>query len=320
MTDSHSSKSPTDFIPIATSGGVTLFAPASSFISFTNSPYYSHQHALADDIYPFSAGVSAFSPVYGDLVEAFAVRSPNSQYFRVEEDERLLIIRAAENPDVVVRILHTNCTLDILRRLTVGAAIGRIVRSGFYDFWTDPHIHVEVRKPTQFLRAKGSLPMIPLTCCSSLIGTLRETVPPLRIARVNENYTLVEPIEDVFMTLGPLQGFGCRVGKATGILDAGIPHYRMGSVHLEEGSVVNPGDHVTLWGMQIGTVTECHRELALFASQPMMVCSDDLVIRGLSVYTWVSRHPLLKLIPLRPHHPVWQEGDFVKLRLASYVR
>ena len=316
MTSSHiSTKRLANFVPIATSGGVTLFAPARSYISFTNSPYYSHQHALAVDIYHLSDETTAFSPVYGDMVEVFTVRSPRSKLFRAEEEERLLVIRPVENPGVVVRILHTNCNPDLPLKLTVGASIGQIVRSGFYDFWTDHHIHVEVRKPTQLLRAKGSLPMVPLTHRSRLVGTLCETSPVLRIVRVTKNYTLVEPIEDGLLSLGPLQGFGCRVGAAIGILDAGVPHYRLGSVHLERDSAVAPGDPVTLWGTPIGKVIGCSHGQALFTSQSMEVRSDDHVIRGLSVYTWVSRRPLLKLIPLRPHRPIWCEGDVMKLRL-----
>ena len=135
-------------------------------------------------------------------------------------------------------------------------AIGRIVRSGFYDFWTDLHIHVEVRNVTPMLRAKGSLPIVPLTQCSRLVGTLCEDTPTFRIAVADDNYALVGLIEDVSMTLDPLQVFGCRAGEAVGILDVSVPHYKMGSVYLERDSAVVPGEHVTLWGIPIGEVVE----------------------------------------------------------------
>jgi len=307
-----------NLLPIASSGGVRVFAPCRGFVSFTNSPYYSHEHGLAVDIYPLTVEAKAFSPVQGGLVEVFTVRSPRPKQFKAVDEERLLIIRPSENPRLVVRILHTDYDARPGASLCVGTPIGNIVRSGFYDFWTEHHIHVEVRNPTHLLRAKGSLPMTPLTQGSRLLGTPSEKPPKLRVVSANRNFTLVEP-DDGAMTLGPLHGLGCRVGEATGILDAGVPHYKVGSVHLEEGVDVTSGDEVVLWGTPIGKVLECGNGLAIFKSLPMEVHLNNRVIRGLSFYPWVGRHPFLKLIPLRPSQPGWHEGQEVTIDMCITI-
>jgi len=303
------------FLPIASSGGVTIFTLVGGFVSFTNSPYYSHEHGLAVDIYPATAGATAFSPVRGDIVEVFTVRSPRPRHFKAAEEERLLIVRPAENPSLVVRILHTAYDFGPRADLAVGTPIGGIVRSGFYDFWTERHIHVEVRKADHLLRARGSLPMIPLTQGSRLSGTPSERPPELRIVRANRNYMLADP-EEGTATLGTFSGLACRVGEATGILDAGIPHYKVGSVHVERRDTIAPGDNVTLWGTTIGKVLEYGNGLVIFKSLPMEVRLDGHVIRGLSLYPWVGKRPLIKLIPPKPTQPLWSDGEKVTVRLC----
>ncbi len=87
---------PRSFLPIASSGNVTVFAPSSSLVSFTNSPYYAHEHGSAVDIYPLSPHTDAISPVRGELINLFTVRSPSPIYFPAAEEEKLLIVRPEE--------------------------------------------------------------------------------------------------------------------------------------------------------------------------------------------------------------------------------
>ena len=98
-----------------------------------------------------------------------------------------------------------------------------MIRSGFFNFWTERQIHVEVRRKKHLLRAKGSLPMVPSTQNSKLLGTFSEQPSKLRLVSVNQNYILVDPMKDGVMTLDPFIGVGCKIGKTHGILDAGIP-------------------------------------------------------------------------------------------------
>ena len=192
------------FIPVASSGGVNIFASAGGLVSFANSPYYAHEHGQAVDIYPLNPEAVAFSPIRGDLLEVFTVKSPRPRYFQAAQEERLLIVRPSENPNLVARILHTESLLEKGARLSVGTPLGRIARSGFYNFWTEYHVHVEARNPSHLLRAKGSLQMEPLTSHSGISGKVPERPPSFRVAESNENYTLVEP-EEGAVVLVPLR-------------------------------------------------------------------------------------------------------------------
>ena len=146
------------------------------------------------------------------------MKSPNSRYFQADVGESLLIIRPEEEQDLAVRILHTDYNFDSGVKVSVGSRLGKMVRSGFFNFWTERHIHVEVRSKKHLLRAKGSLPLTPSTRNSKLSGVLCEKPPNLRIVCVNKDYILADVSENGIMTLNPFKGFGCKIGKTRGIL------------------------------------------------------------------------------------------------------
>jgi hypothetical protein len=305
--------SPTRYYKVACAGGVSISAAASGFVSFTNSPYYSHEHGQAVDIYPLDPKSVAFSPVQGRVSDVFTVKSPRPRYFRAAEEEQLVIIRPVENQDLVVRILHVREGLERGSDVFVGTPLGQIARSGFYDFWTEHHIHVEVRSLTaNLLRAKGSLPIESPMASSEAIGIPAAEPPALMVVHSNPRFALVNP-EYGQVSLGILNGIGCTVGGSIGILDAGVPHYRLGSVHLERGARTCIGSEVLLWGVAIGEVVESKRGLALFRPYPIEIRVNDKTIRGLSFYPWVMRRPLLKLIPHRPKQTSWSPGRRVTL-------
>jgi hypothetical protein len=242
------------FYTIASSMDVAISASLGGFVSFTNSPYYSHEHGSAFDIY-FQRDSEAFSPVKGCVSQIFKVRSPPSKYFKASSDEQLLIVQASDNPALVARILHVQNASPVNTFLNVGDLIGNVARSGFYDFWTDLHIHVEVRFPENVLRAKGSFAIVPETKNSKLITGPEKASPCFRIVGADDNYYLLDS-EVGIASLSPFEGIACKVGDSYGILDAGIPHYRVGSIHLSSGANVRQGDKVVLWGTPIGEVLE----------------------------------------------------------------
>ena len=305
------------FYTVASSMGVTISAPLGCFVSFTNSPYYSHEHGSAIDIY-FQGDSEAFSPVKGRVSQIFKVNSPPSKYFKASSDEQLLIVQASDNPAFIVRILHVENATPTGTVLNVGDLIGTIPRSGFYDFWTDLHIHVEVRSPENVLRAKGSFGIVPETKNSKLITNSEKASPYFQIVEADDNYCLLDSEVGV-ASLSPFVGITCEVGGSYGILDAGIPHYRVGSIHLSSGAKVRQGDKVTLWGVSIGEVLEFRNRLAVFRSYPLEVLLNNQPVRGLSLFPWIGTHPFIKAIPFTPTRPRWTIGEYVQLKLNSLV-
>ena len=303
------------FHTVASSMGVVISAPLGGFVSFTNSPYYSHEHGLAVDIYSQRES-EAFSPVKGRVSQIFKVKSPASKYFKASSDEQLMIVQASDNPALVVRILHVENASPVNTFLNVGDLIGNVARSGFYDFWTDLHIHVEVRCPENVLRAKGSFAVVPETENSRLTIGSEKASPYFRIVEADDNYYLLDS-EVGIASLPPFEGIACKVGDSYGILDAGIPHYRVGSIHLSSGAKVRQGDKVALWGTPIGEVLEPRNGLAVFRSYPLEVLLNNQQVRGLSLFPWIGKHPFIKAIPFTPARPRWTIGEYVQLRLNS---
>jgi hypothetical protein len=307
--------SPSRYFKVACAGGVSISAPTGGFVSFTNSPYYSHEHGQAVDIYPLDPNSIASSPVEGRLADVFTVKSPRPRYFKATTQEQLVIIRPLENPDLTVRILHIRESPEKDSDVFVGSPLGEIARSGFYDFWTEHHIHVEVRSLTANpLRAKGSLPIESNMTSSKPVGSPAGGPPVLKVVDSNPSFALVNP-EYGNVSLGILNGLGCTIGGSIGILDAGVPHYRLGSVHLERMAKTSIGSEVLLWGTAIGEVVESKVGLALFKPYPIEIRVNDETIRGLSFYPWVMRRPLLKLIPHQPNQTSWRPGKRVTVRI-----
>jgi len=227
-----------NFVKIATSAdNVSIFASDESFVSFGDSPYFSHYTCSAVDIYPgkrgFNTVVSAYSPVSGVIKEIHKIKPPQRKSF--EKVDYVISIAPEESSRFVVRILHVKPTLSVGDRVDVGDILGHIVRSGYYDFWTDPHIHVEIRsKYKKLLIARGSEKIIPsirkpfsfsakTRLCQSLAG---------KITKVTSEYILLD-ISDYASVIKPFYGISIGTSNSVVLLDAGIPYYQYGIiVHL----------------------------------------------------------------------------------------
>ena len=282
--------------PVALSGEVEIQTDAKSFVSFSNSPYYSHEHGEAVDLYSPKGNVIAYSPLGGVVTGLHVVKSPRPRHFQAPEIEHLLIIEPSQTTQLIARILHVESSLSVGEKIHVGEPLGKLVRSGFFNSWTENHIHVELRNPAQPLRAKGSLSMVPLLQGENPEGMPCDHRPLLRVADSNSYYVLAEALEGE-VSLGQFRGYGCEVGNSVGILDAGLPHYSFGGVLLGQDAKVEVGDEVVFWGAAVGKVVAVSEGLASFRTYPLVMEVNGRRIRGLSLYTWLHR-PLLKLIPL----------------------
>ena len=281
--------------------GIEVYAPEDSFISFFNSPYYSHMNALAVDIYPNPSGTASYapSPVEGTITDIYKFKAPQQRYFKTPEAEQLILISPTVKPELRVRILHVNCQLEIGAQVAVGESLGILERSGFFNFWTSMHLHVEVRGQEEPLRAKGAFPIRPMNSGSEVEGSLQDEKPVLEIKASGGDYFLAD-YRKGFIRWGSLWGLGCMVNNQLGILDCGLPHYDYGGVHLKDPSSINVGDSVRLWGTNIGSVTRVCENFALFRSRPLKVRVNGASFRGLSLYLWLKESKTMKLIPEKP--------------------
>lgn len=273
--------------------------PRGSSITYFNSPYYSHHHRTAVDLYPETDhGGIAFSPVDGEVVKVYTFHSPRSRHFTAPTREQLLLLKARRS-DQYIRLLHIETHLTGGETIRVGDPLGRLIRSGYFHFWTNPHVHVEVRRASNLLRAKGSLPIRPWNPATSVEG--QPGLTTLTVAAVTREHLLLRSTS--ILKIGVYSGVGCTVDAEPGILEGGIPHYGYGGVHMATQQGCTAGATVRLDGVPLGRVSVMHGDLAAFKVEPVAMRINDLPIRGLSLFLAVGHSPLLKAVPHQP-------GDF----------
>ncbi|MDQ1279790.1 MAG: hypothetical protein QG670_1052 [Thermoproteota archaeon] len=298
--------------------GVTIHARNEDFFSFFNSPYYSHINCSAIDIYPNTENpiIPALSPVDGIVSRLYEFKPPRPRHFEASETEKLMLIIPNENHKIYVRILHIDSQIQVGTRVSVGDQVGILLRSGFFNFWTGKHIHVEVRCLEEPLRAKGGYVLEPINKDYNILSQRTNDIPPLSISAINEDYALAD-VENGLSRIGNFWGLECRIGSTFGILDGGIPHYQHGGIHAIDTASVRVGDAVWLWGTEIGRVVQVSKNLIHFKSTQLSISVNGKKIRGLSLHPWLSKAKVIRIIPEYPRGlQDLKKGEKIHLSIA----
>jgi len=291
------------FIKVAESMEIPIYAEEGCFVSFFNSPYYPHINFSAIDIYSGDRkfGELGFSPVGGRITLIRPFRPPNPKTFRGSDRDWIIVVKCFSNPDLCVRILHLEPEVDVGEKVHVGDAIGRYLRTGHFDFWTDPHIHVEVRDPNNVIRAKGGYPLTPIYE-SSLENCDFESLNDeelMEASMIGGNYILARPKLGL-CRIGNFWGLGCKIGESPGLLDGGIPHYGYGGVHLVSTEGLSEGDPVTIGDVKVGIIDKIFGRSVRFRSTPIKVSVGERSMKGLSLYLSLNPWKELKVVPNKP--------------------
>lgn len=275
-------------IPVASSEDVTVYCPESGRYAFYNSPYPAHRLSTGVDIYPVVGfGEVAGSPVSGEVIQIRKVEAPRGRNFEDQGYDVVTVFKSLENPRVVIKTLHLEPVVECGDVLEVGQAMGVLIRSGYYGFSTAPHIHVEVRPPSDPLRVRGGFRMRRLLDVGS-----PEPLDELKgvVTGSTLGYTVAK-LEGV-----PAHGVPCTVGGAPGLLDGGIPYYGWLGVHT--GSVAPRGDIVELCGKPVAEVKSLRGRSCIAECTDFSFRLDGVPI-GLSLYLYPREEPEVLLIPMR---------------------
>jgi len=233
---------------IASSEGVNIYCPVDGKFSFFNSPYPAHPSYTGIDVYP-KRDFSKFapSPVVGEVTNIRRVKCPQGKDFKGSSYDYVILFRSLENSKRWIKILHIKPLVKVGDIVEPGEDLGTLLRSGFFNFWTDPHIHVEVRKPSDAIRARGGLrferlmEVDALKVARELSGTVIKSNPEYSLVALNEKFKHGIPID---------------LNGQVGLLDTGIPHYRWVGVHTDSNPSL--GGDIRLCGRKIGTVNSTH--------------------------------------------------------------
>lgn len=308
------------FKPIAESMNVKIYASKENFISFFNSPYYAHKQASAIDIYTIERDYEkpALSPVNGKVVSIVCFKTPKPKHFIGSETDYIIALKSNENPNLWIRILHVKPKVKINQKVSVGDELGTYLPSGYFNFWTDPHIHVEIRDCNNIIRAKGGYTINTLKTNNE--SNLKESIEDKKLLEgkvklISKKYIILS-LKSPKLKLKNFYGIEANIGNHKGILDCGFPHYGYGGVHLEQSNGIKIGDHVKFLGMNIGIVMNKINDFAIFKTIPLKVKVKDKTFKGLSFYLYMDNFISLKLIPIQPNSFNFKVGETLKIEIA----
>jgi hypothetical protein len=293
-------------IPVAVSQGITVSCPRDELFSFYNSPYPAHRQSTGIDIYPDAVfGGMASSPVSGDVTLIRRVRSPRGRGYEASEYDVVTLLRSRENPGKVVKLLHVDPTLNVGDEVRAGEELGRLLRSGYYGFATSPHVHVEVREPSDPLRARGG----------HQIERLLDVGRVESLEELRGVVTLCSPEFSIVRLDTPACGLPADVGGVSGVLDGGIPYYGWMGVHYDSGRP--EGGAVKLTGHSIATTGAIHERVCLADCNDFSVKVEGNPILGLSLRLSPRRGAEVKLVPRMLGGLALDEGTEVTIDIES---
>ncbi|VVB95788.1 Uncharacterised protein [uncultured archaeon] len=197
---------------IASHDDIDIFAPDDSRFSFLKSPYAAHKTKSAVDIYYGSFGGEAFSPVDGEIIDIRSFDTPTP--FKDINSREYLI--AMSQGKYVIKIIHIKPEVSIGDTLSKGEMLGTFIKNGYFIFWNDPVMHVEVRKQWDYLRASNNLHLLPDIEWTALPeGKTLEV--DCRIEEVNKRYSLLSA---PYSTCGDVKGFATDGGFLDGFISS----------------------------------------------------------------------------------------------------
>ncbi len=196
---------------IASHENIEILAPDNSRFSFLKSPYAAHKTGSAVDIYYGSFGSDAVSPVDGKIIDIRSFDAPTP--FKERNTTEYLI--ALQQGSHAVKILHTKPEVSIGEKISAGDKIGTFIKNGYFIFWNDPVMHVEVRRPGDYMRASNVLCLEPDIEWSGLSSSgILEL--ECRVEEIRNNYSLLSSRPADYDTCGAVKGFVMNGGFLDG--------------------------------------------------------------------------------------------------------
>lgn len=189
---------------------VEIFAPSDSRFSFLKSPYAAHLTHSAVDIYYDSFGSPALSPVDGEVMDIRTFDTP-TPFKDKDFAEYIIAIRQGQH---VIKILHVKPEISKGDNVSKGDRIGTLIYNGYYTFWNDPAMHIEVRHPDDYVRASNSMRLTPDMEWSELPSRKILEIE-CRVEEIKKNYSRLSAKYD---RCGNVMGFAMDGGFIDGYI------------------------------------------------------------------------------------------------------
>ena len=307
--------------------GIKLHAPDDAYFSYFNSPYFSHSHASAIDIYPYHQewGGPILAPITGKIAKIQRTKMGRKKDFPTEDYDFGIAIQPDGVSDKIVRMLHCKPSLIEGDTVDLGDEIGTTIRSRYFNYWTGPHYHVEIMNTDSFSRSTQSYPLkIPFLYEARRVREIREETEFI-VSSVSKDNVVGYPKGFLHLEIGNYVGLAAidTNSKALGILDGGLSHYKHGGVIGHEKVQVD--SIIGLQNVEVGIVKQSMEHASFFRrSRPVVSFLNNNEFRGLSCFIYPKKWtqngiPPLVLVPKSYREFVNKiaEGEVLILKLES---
>jgi len=210
---------------------IPIYSESNWFMSFGNSPYFSHYAGSAIDIYQgirgFDGQLDAVSPIDGKIIDIIKIKPPIKKGY--SKIDYIIALNPFSNDNYYVRMLHIAPKVKVGEYVSAGDLIGQFLRSGYFYPWTDPHIHFEIRSNIdRILVARDTLPLIKILFRGNEINS--EIEFDVLLEKISKYYAIGKVIsQSIVFENNSL--FGLSLTKnGKNILDAGVPYYKKGLI------------------------------------------------------------------------------------------
>jgi hypothetical protein len=252
-------------LKIASYSDIALFAQESAFVTFLNSPFIAHREFKALDIFSGDRQYGDMpAPVSGKVIE-HKIHTMRKNGLK----EHVLVLDCGS---AYVKILHAAPSVGINDRVEVGEIIGTLYQSPYFMPWTDPHIHVEIRPRTDYLRARGGFRLVMDN--NELTGKFE----------LYDDYIVKDSY--VLRRIKPLQ-YGTFYGAGdAGLIDGGYPYYKFG--------MVLGGLYPVFSGKKIGSRIASDSSIIRFYEDKIVW--NNVEFRGIGFYLYLNENAYLKYV------------------------
>ncbi len=291
-----------EFYNIVKMDDIQVSIPKTSHFSIGTSPYYSHQHGLAIDVYHNLTldNYNVVSPVAGKILKIKKLKAPKPKFLKGVDFDYLILISNFSNSDIVWKLMHVKPFIQLGDKIEIGDPIGKTIRNGYFAYWSSPHLHLELRPFNDAIRARGgknfSLTIENGDNKAETIEKLDTAQIPIEIHSIFPEMILAYFPEHFYHKMFPICGVKVRVNHLNCILDGGIPHYKIGTILFQQEHKPDKYHSVYLGSHNIGTLHELVGQFGFLKFESIQFFLNNKEIRGISLYL-ANFLPLIKLIP-----------------------
>lgn len=309
-----------EFYDIVKMEDIRVSIPQSSHFTVGTSPYYAHQHGLAIDIYHSLTleNYEVLSPVTGRILKIKSLIAPKPRFLNGINYDYLILVSNSSNPKIVWKMMHVKPDIQVGEKIEIGDPLGMTIRNGYFANWSSPHLHLEIRPFNNAIRATGgrnfSLAFNNKEDINQPVEKTNIIKFPIKIHSIHPEMILAHLPKQLCHKISPIFGLKVSVNHKVCLLDAGIPHYKIGTILSDQNFKNDIFLSVYIGNVKIGTLHEINGQFGFLKFNNINLSLNDKAIRGISLYL-AKFLPLMKIIPYEKNEFPFEPNSYQSLSI-----